>query len=513
MFLKKKSSEKSQSTVNNIITVNPYTHKHYALKNDLFQPLNKLTYNKSNFITSYLSNKDMINTTVHLSRSIPEEDIADILDIKAYEELGLDQASDYIISSTEVENSGEEREFHIFVAEPQALDELYLPIKNQTKYLDLVTPAPLLYKTLYTKEILSDSGTQSFIYFTQQDAFVTLYRNGEFLYSKSIEFSLEQIYEKYCEMIGEKIDEKEFYSTLESEGLKTTDNDYQQNFMKIFGEVFININDIIIYAKRAFQLDTIDQMYIGSVNGPIVGLDEYSQNYLGLQSSDLNFNYNINTDEWYTDQLQYLMLLSAFDYIEDESSTVNLTMFPRPPSFVNRAGGQFIIATFAAISVGLAYPLVYLIGSYVNDAKIYALSIQNDKLHVEATKYKQILSKKRNEISSLDEKITKLSTRYQAKTKTLTSIYNKKANYRLKSEIFHGIADELTKFDVHADMMYSKGDTIWMSLVSSNDRKFTELIEYISDTHFDEINQIDIELIEKDPESSYYKGLLKVELR
>ena len=104
MFLTKKSSEKSQSSVKTIMTVNAYTDKYYVFKNDTFQPLNKLSYNTSNYMTSYLSNKDMINTTVHLSRSIPEEDIADILDIKAYEELGLDQASDYIISSTEVEN-------------------------------------------------------------------------------------------------------------------------------------------------------------------------------------------------------------------------------------------------------------------------------------------------------------------------------------------------------------------------------------------------------------------------
>jgi hypothetical protein len=75
------------------------------------------------------------------------------------------------------------------------------------------------------------------------------------------------------------------------------------------------------------------------------------------------------------------------------------------------------------------------------------------------------------------------------------------------------IAEELNKFDVHVDMLYSKEDTLWLSLVSSDDRKFTELIKYISDTHFDEINQIDIELIQKDLESNYYKGLLKVELR
>ena len=513
MFLKKSSSNKSKSAVKNIVTLNAYADKSYIYKNDSFQALNKLSYNTSNFITSYVSNKDIISTMIQLSRSIPEEDIADILEIKAYEELGLDQASNYMISSIEVEKGGEERDFHLFVAEPEVLDELYLPIKKETKYLDLIIPAPLLYKTLYKKEILSDSGTHCFMYFTRQDAFVTFYQNGEYLYSKSIEFSLEQIYDKYCEIVGEQVDQKEFFSILETEGLKTTNSNYQQNFMKIFGEVFITINDVIIYTKRAFQLNTIDKMFIGSIQGPIIGLDEYSQNYLGLQSEDFNFNYNVNNDEWYTDQLQYLMLLSSFDYMEDDSSIVNVTMFPRAPSFVNRASGQFIIATFAAISVGLAYPLVYLIGSYVNDTKIYALTIQNNKLTVEANKYKKILSEKKEKISVLDKEIAKLSNAYKGKTKTLTAIYDKKVNYRLKSGTFHTIAKDLNKFGVHVDMLYTVNDTLWLSLVSSDDRKFTELIKYISDSHFAEINQIDIERIQKDQESNYYRGLLKVDLR
>ncbi len=513
MFLKKNSSKESKSTVKNIVTLNAYADKKYIFKGDSFKPLKKFSYNTSNFITAYLSNKDVITTTVELSRNIPQEDIEDILEIKAYEELGLDQASNYIISSIESENEGEEREFHLFVAEPEVLDELFLPIKEETKYLDLIIPAPLLYKTLYKKEILNDSGTHCFVYFTHQDAFVTFYKDGAYLYSKSIEFSLEQIYEKYCEIVGEQVNKKEFFTILETEGLKSANSDYQQNFMKIFGELFININDIIIYTKRAFQLDTIDNLFIGSVQGPIIGLDEYSQNYLGLQSSDLNFNYNVHNDEWYTDQLQYLMLLSSFDYMEDESSNVNLTMFPRAPSFMNRASGQFIIATFAAISAGLAYPLFYLVASYANDAKIYALTIQNNELTVEVNKYKKILGKKKQEISVLDKEISKLADIYKGKTKTLTSIYDKKVNYRLKSGRFHTIAEELNQFAVHVDMMYSNDDTVWLSLVSSDDRKFTELIKHISDTHFDKINEIDIVRIQKDPDSSYYKGLLKVDLR
>lgn len=510
MFLKKNSSE---STVKNVVTLNAYTGKSYAFKNDLFKPLDKLTYNTSNFIASYVNNKDIISTTVHISRNIPQEDIADIIDIKAYEELGLDQATTYTISSVEVESSGEEREYHIFVAEPESLDELYLPIKEETKYIDLIVPAPLLYRALYKKEILQDNKAHCFVYFTQNDAFVTIYQNGQYLYSKSLEFSLEQIYDKYCESIGEKVDEKEFYSVLESEGLKTTNSDYQQNFMKIFAEVFITINDIIIYAKRAFELDSIDQMFIGSEKGPIIGLDDYSQNYLGLHSSDFNFNYNVSSDEWYTDQLQYLMLLNAFDYMEDESSVINLTTYPRPPSFVNRASGQFIISTAAAIALSLAYPLVYLVGSYVNEAKIYALTIENNKLTAESNKYKKILSEKKSQIKVLDDKIKVLADTYDGKAKTLTSIYDKKVNYRLKSGIYHTLAKELDQYDVHVDQIKSEKDTLWLSLLSSDDRKFTEVIKYMSDTHFDEIIEIDIERIQKDPNSNYYAGLLKVELR
>ena len=510
MFSKKNSSK---STVKNVVTLNVYTDTNYIFKDDSFHSLKKLTYNTSNFVASYLRNKDIISTTVNLSRSIPEEDIQDILEIKAYEELGLDQASTYFISSTEVETSEEERTFHLFVAEPEVLDSLFLPIKKETKYIDLILPAPLLYRSLYQKEILQANNTHCFVYFTKNDTFVTLYKNGEYLYSKSIEFSLEQIYDKYCEAIGEKVDEKEFYALLESEGLKTTNLDYQQNFMKIFGDVFITINDIIIYAKRAFNLDSIDQMFIGSEKGPIIGLDEYSQNYLGLPSSDFNFNYNVESEEWYTDQLQYLMLLNSLDYLEDESSFVNLSMYPRAPSFVNRASGQFIITTFAAIALSLAYPLSYLVGSYINDAKIFAFTIDKNKSSSESKKYKKIIGEKKSIIKGLDEKIKGLSATYDGKTKTLTAIYDKKVNYRLKSGMFHDIASELDKYDVKTEMIETTEDTLRVTLVSTDDRKLTELIKYISEKHFSEVNEIDIEKIQKDPESKYYKGLLKVELK
>ena len=62
---------------------------------------------------------------------------------------------------------------------------------------------------------------------------------------------------------------------------------------------------------------------------------------------------------------------------------------------------------------------------------------------VKALKAGKIVVKKKNQIKVLDEKIKVLSDKYGRKTKTLTSIYDKKVNYRLKSGTYHVIAEEL----------------------------------------------------------------------
>jgi len=67
---------------------------------------------------------------------------------------------------------------------------------------------------------------------------------------------------------------KEFFETLESEGLKATDYEYQQNLMKMFGEIFLQINDIIIYTKRAYGIEVIQKLFLGSISSPIIGLGD-----------------------------------------------------------------------------------------------------------------------------------------------------------------------------------------------------------------------------------------------
>lgn len=481
--------------IKGIVTINTYDKKYYALKDQNFKPLKRLTYNSTNFIASYVNSKDLISATIDISRSIPNEDIEDIIEIKAYEELGLDQGNEYVIRYVERESAGDIRNFDLFVAEPAVLEETFKEVVGETKYIDLIMPAPLLYLSLYSREILASEGVHCFIYFGQNDAFVTFYKNGQHLYDKSIEYSLEQIYDQYCELSGDRVNEEEFFSILESEGLKTIHADYQQNLMKLFGDIFISINDIIIYAKRAFDLQSIDQIFIGGARGPIIGLDEYSENYLGLQSTELNFDFNLDSGEWYTDQLQYMLAVASIDYMENTEGFANLTIFQRAPAFHKRASGQFIIATSMAVMLGISYPLYFLVGSYMNDATNLILGQNESALKAESGKYKKILGAKKKEIKRLDGIIADKSKIYHAKEKTLTSIYDKKVNYSLRSDFISEFSNIFHKFNIYVSQMRSRGKQFDFAIYSKDAKNITELIKYISSNYMNQIKSINAETI------------------
>jgi uncharacterized membrane protein YciS (DUF1049 family) len=492
-----------------IITIDPYTGKNYQYKKDhTLKPLNNLSLDNSNFVISYVKNRDMIIASFDLGFGIDEAEVDDIIYMKAYDELGLDPEKEYLIHHRK-SNEQDSGIYNLFIIEPEILEETFESILDKTTFIDLMVPAPLLYETLYSTNTIEPSEAHCFIYFTMDDAFVTLYKDGEFLYSKSLEFSLNQIYEKYCAMIGEKIDEKKFFETLESEGLKATDSFFQQNLMKLFGEIFLQINDIIIYTKRAYNIDVIQRLFLGSIKGPIIGLGDYGYNYLGIQTYNLDYNFDIKNDEWYVDQFQYMMVQSGLDYIQNPSKFVNLTIKPRPPVFSKRASGQFIISTTLASLVAIGYPLFFLISAYMIDAHIIKLKSDNKSLSTVVNKYKNILNEKRKIINQNKKELKGLNKIFEGKAKTLTSIYNKKVDYRLKSGLLDQFAHDLLKYEVKLEKMNTQGDTFTLYLVSDDDKKITKYIKYISKKYFDSIKNIDIKRIAVE-EDGLYRGILKV---
>lgn len=496
-----------------IITVNPYIQKYYQYRDQSLTSINDLEFHNTNFVISYLSNKDMIITSIDLGFGVDEAELEDTIYMKAYDELGLDPEKEYKIYNDKADSDEGSHVYNLFICEPEVMEQHTTSTIEKTNYIDLLIPAPMLYQTLYRNEILESSDAHCFIYFTMSDTFVSIYNNGKFLYSKSLEYSLEQIYEKYCAIVGDRVDQAEFFDVLETEGLKAVDSTYQQVLMKLFGEIFLQINDIIIYTKRAYNIDTIQRLFVGSDRSPIIGLGDYGYNYLGIPTDNLDYSFEIKNDEWYVDQLQYMMVQSGLDFIANPSKVVNITTTPRPPVFRKRASGQFIISTAVASLIALAWPLSYLVYSYLNDAQILQLKSTDSELSEISAKYKKILGEKQAEIKIKKKELDGRVAVFDAKAKTLTSIYNKKVDYKLKSQFLDRFARDLVEHDVKLERMVSHQNSFMLYMVSNDEKKITKYIKNISKKYFDEIKNINIERIDNESHDGYYRGILKASYR
>ncbi len=496
-----------------IVTIDHYHDTRYVLKDNSLLPLKRLTYRNNYFYATFLANKDMIVAPVEVSAGLDEDDLEGLLEDKAYEELGLDPAQEYLIHYEEIESEDiSNKRYQLFVVERNKFTHRFGSLRSKVKYVDLILPAPLLYRSIYEMNALESAGVHAFLYFSSYDTFVTFYRNGKYLYSKSINYSFDQIYDRYCEMVGSSVDREQFNKTLKREGLKTLQAEYQQNLMKLFGEIFISINDIIIYTKRAYDLNVIDRMFVGSEIGTIIGLEEYVQNYLGLQASKLEFNFGIRSNDWHVEQTHYLLAASASTYIDRPHERVNFTLYHRPPAFFKRPSGQMLLMFVVALLAAFAMPIYYYVNASLNNLQTYKIQQEDKVLAKEVEKYKRLIKEKKAEYDRISAVVKELAEKFNAKERTLRSIYDKKVNYRLKSDQLASLSDDLTKQGVSTNAIMSSQDQYDISLLAPSDAKITKLIKAVSERYYDEIKMIDIEMIQRDKNSTYYQGILKVEL-
>jgi hypothetical protein len=495
----------------NIITINPYINQSYRYKEQVFKKQSSLSYDDKNFVIAYIANKDLIIATIDIGYSGKDDELDEVISLKAYEELGLDEEKEYFIKYEKASLQNDSGLYNLFIIEPELLSSRVEESLQTTQYIDLVTPAPLLYRTLYVNNMIEKNSVDCFIYFSMKDAFVAVYKDGEYLYSRSMEYSLDAIYQKYCASIGEKIDEKEFFDMLESDGLKSSNSTFQKNLMRLFSEIFLQINDIIIYAKRAFGIDRFDKLFLGSVKGPIIGLNDYGYNYLGVPTFNMDFKFDFKNDEWYVDQMQYMMVKSGFDYINSPSSVLNLTQTPRPPIFAKRASGQFLISLGVVSIMAIGWPVGYLLMSYFNEAHIIQLTSQESELSAEVSKYKQILGDKQKVIKEQNAQIKILETTFNNKAMTLKSIYDKKVNYKPKTGLLDAFAVDLTRNGVQVEDINSSDNNFSIAVVSKDDKKITQYINQISLNYGAKISHVDIPKIVRDVNDSYYRGVVEVD--
>lgn len=466
---------------------------------------------------SYLNTNDFLTALIGISKNIPEEDLPFAIETKVYEDLALDMAVAYNIQYIESNHQldDKERYFHVFIVDPVTMDETFEVTVEQIKYIDQIVPVPLLLKGLYQREIVQDVGVHCYIYFQDNDAFFTIYNDQEFIYTKSLKYSITMMYERFSELYGEQIGMATFIQILSGEGLSAENKEYQRDLIKLFGELFLHINDVLTYAKRAFELETIDQIYIGSQIGTIAGLDEYSQTYLGLISKTFDFDYGFDTSGQYVDQVHQLMHLYTMTESE-ERYECNFSLYPRPPKFMQRASGKLIVVSGVALVVAFSYPVAFWSLTFAEQLNKSLLDTEYNEVHSVKTTREATINLKTVEKNAVTKLVLAEQTELDRQMNTLAKIHDVKVNYPMKAKLITEFAADLNKFNVKLEKLtYNetkdfKGFTFHM--ISHKDKDITRLLEYLTKKKTTRFHFV-LEEIAYDEEKKRYLSEMKAVLK
>jgi len=507
-------SKDNKHSFSSVISVNPYNDTYIASTSSLLTQESKPEFSKEQYIISYLNTKSFLSNKIEISKNIPDEDLYDAINNKIYDELALDQAVSYQIQYIESFNdvSSENRVFQVFIVDPEKLDAIFHKSIEQIKYIDIAIPAPLLIKSLYTKEIIESSGVHCFVYFQENDAFIAVYNEKEFVYSKSIPFSFYDMYERFCELFGEKIEYEEFIEFLSKEDFKTSKSDFTKYYIRLYKEILSNISDIITYLKRAYEIDNIEKLYIGTQLDTVTKFDEIAEAELSLRTKDFIFECGYENSHKHLDQLHNLMQLYTTVSQEDRYEC-NFSIYHRPPSFIKRESGKLIILTLLFMVLAFAYPITYWSLNYVSNLRYNKLKKDRALLQIKKSTKESIIKDRLAERKRIISLLKDEQRTYKEKKDTLIKINDVKVNYKMKAKLLALLVKDLNKFNVKIQSVsYAQNEiskVFTLSLVAKRDEQITKLIEHMTDIH-DGVFLISIDKIVYDKSKRRYFSELKV---
>jgi len=501
---------------NTIFSYNIYSSSFYKIemgKENKFTSLvkSKKKHYKNHKTFSFLSNSDFTFETIQISKNIPDEEVQDAIYNIIYEE--LDNSLNYSIMFDEVkipENEETEfRKFNIFIIDPNTIKYIAGTINQTVKYIDRIYPLPILLKSLYKFSGISDR-TECFIYTYRDGTSLNIFMNGELIYSRALTFSSMIFFENFKELYEEDHNSTLYYSHFKKivtdKQLFKQNPKYRKYLTKSLFAFFDEIDDVITYIKRNFNIDSIHNIYYYTKIGNIVGVSEYSKTLLGEHSfngflTEFSIYFDNNLDE-----IHYLLYLT---YELNKETNIYIDSLKAPPSFFLRPIGKTSILIASSTIVALGYPLYNYINIVQTDKQIANKMIVLKKIKSKYKDRKKVLTTLYSDKNNILKIEAKANLQYIKQYKLLESIFSQKHNYVSKSEAVINITKFLNSHKVTiSSIKYIEEDEkkyFQIGLIAKDEASITSLLQDMIKTY-----QVYTELIEMDSINHIYKSELQI---
>ncbi len=391
--------------------INPINLSIFSYDSSSFQNLNK---RENLYTVSRVVYEDITLYSFKIPLVQASEDISSLVEIKMYEEAGLDVNKIYKITYLVKELDFDEMCLvEAFAIDRTILENRYKESIKKVKYIDFLALPFFAYDTFYTNKILIPKN-DIFVYIGYDEAFFSFYKNGSYISTKSM-INLSEIIEK-LNVLNVDMDLEKLNKLLLSKGLKQ--ELYEKNeaelflaLESIFSDIFTKINNVAMHNRSVFGFDKVERIFFSTQQGRVKGLREFMSEFGFVDVEVLDFN--LFRDKQKSDFLDKIVCSYGLDKYRENSDKQNTTIFSKPPPFLSSEFGKLTIwvSSFLIILCSV-YAYFYIYMKNLQEQKDL-LESKYQSIENRANRYKKNIRKKIQEIKKVKKDIEKQNIVYK----------------------------------------------------------------------------------------------------
>ncbi|WP_331775716.1 hypothetical protein [Sulfurospirillum sp. 1612] len=429
-----------------------------------------------------------------------QDDLNSLVEIKMYEEAGLDVNKNYKITYiVKALDFDESNLIEAFAIDQDILREYFKGAVKKVKYIDFLALPFFAFTTFYTNKILTGKN-DIFVYLSEQESFMSFYKDGAYISTKS-QINITEIIEKLkANDIDLSVDA--FYELLKNKGLDATQYEPQERELfnlieSIFSQILTKIQNVAMHNRSVFDFDTIDRIFLSTPQGRIRGLKEFVLTF-GLSDTNV-LDFNLFKEKQTHHFLDNVVASYGQDNIIAHSDGQNATIFTRKPSFLKtRTGKLFMSVMLVFIMMLVAYE--YLAMSIASlRQKEEVLSAQHQTTKRVLNQYKTAIKKQNALIVKEQEAIAKqhnVMSHIQNSIETLENLRGKDQGY---VSFLTQVNALLKRFGLHAKSIQQINKHMKIEVISSytNRDEIAKFLRALIHEGFVNVSTDEIKLDEK----------------
>ena len=311
---------------------------------------------KKSFIGSRVSYSDVILHSFKVPESMSDDELRTNVEIKMYEDAGLDLQKKYKINYIRKELDFEDSVLiEAFAIEVDKITESLSSVLEKTKHIDFLALPFLSFTTLYKNKII-EAKNDLFVYMDEHESFLSIYKDGKYLSTKSL-MNLKEMVKKLgvagVDINVEALKEHLFTKGLDASAYERGETTLFNELESIFASILTKINDIVVYNRSVFGFEKVDRIFLSMENGRLKGAREFIQNFGMSEVEVRDFNIFRNKEEG--SFFEKIVTSYIYDKYESKDFRHNLTIFKREPAFYKKESSKVIVVALSIILLSLLY--------------------------------------------------------------------------------------------------------------------------------------------------------------